>query len=108
ELPDRLKRIRDDMKRYHSPNFFRRFDEHEIMGTITASATPENSGILHPFKSRRYAVREIARFQSFPDSFKFVGTTTTKKYKMIGNAVPPRLAFHIASSIKEQVFESSK
>lgn len=108
ELPDRLKRIRDDMKKYHSPNFFRRFDEHEIMGTITASATPENSGILHPFKPRRYAVREIARFQSFPDSFKFVGTTTTKKYKMIGNAVPPRLAFHIANSIKEQVFESSK
>lgn len=104
KLPDRMKRIRDDMKRYHSPNFYRRFDEHEIMGTITAAATPENSGILHPFKPRRYSVREIARFQSFPDTFKFVGTTIPKKYKMIGNAVPPQLAFHIAKAIKKHVF----
>ncbi|MFW6026845.1 MAG: DNA cytosine methyltransferase [Candidatus Woesearchaeota archaeon] len=74
------------------------------MGTITAASTPENSGILHPLEPRRYSVREIARFQSFPDSFEFVGTTIPKKYKMIGNAVPCKLAFYIAKSIKEQVF----
>lgn len=105
ELPERMKRIRDDMKRYHSPNFYRRFDRHEIMGTVTAAATPENSGILHPFKPRRYTVREIARFQSFPDDFKFIGTSTPKKYKMIGNAVPPQLAFHIANALKKQIFD---
>lgn len=103
-LPVRLKKIRDDMKKYRSPNFYRRFDNHEIMGTITAAATPENSGILHPHKPRRYSVREIARFQSFPDSFKFIGKSTAKKYKMIGNAVPPQLAFHIANALKVQIF----
>jgi DNA (cytosine-5)-methyltransferase 1 len=103
KLPDRLKKIRNNMKFYHSPNFYRRFDSHEIMGTITAAGTPENSGILHPFEDRRYSVREIARFQSFPDSFKFLGTSIPKKYKMIGNAVPVRLAFHIALSIREQI-----
>lgn len=103
-LPERLKRIRQDMKKYRSPNFYRKFNLDEIMGTVTAASTPENSGILHPLENRRYAVREIARFQSFPDGFKFVGTSIPKKYKMIGNAVPPRLAYHIAKSIFEQVF----
>ena len=102
-LPDRLKKIADNMEFYHSPNFFRKFNLDEIMGTITAAGTPENSGILHPLEFRRYSVREIARFQTFPDSFKFIGQSVAKKYKMIGNAVPVNLAFHIAESIKNQV-----
>lgn len=102
-LPDRLKRIRDDMKKYRSPNFYRRFSKKEIMGTVTAAATPENSGILHPTENRRYSVREIARFQSFPDDFIFLGTSVSKMYKMIGNAVPCLLAEHIANSIKKQI-----
>ena len=103
-LPERLARIRKEIKRYRSPNFYRKFDLHEVMGTITAAATPENSGILHPLENRRYSVREIARFQSFPDDFKFIGDSIPSKYKMIGNAVPPRLAYHIAKSLLEQVF----
>lgn len=103
-LPPRLKRIRDDMKKYKSPNFYRKFARNEIMGTITAAATPENSGILHPIEKRRYSVREIARFQSFPDEFKFVGTSTSQKYKMIGNAVPVNLAFSVAKKIYEDYF----
>ena len=92
------------MKKYRSPNFYRRFDVNEIVGTITAAATPENSGILHPLLPRRYSVREIARFQSFPDDFKFLGNSIPKKYKMIGNAVPPMLAYHIAKALNEQYF----
>ena len=103
-LPERLKRIRKEIKRYRSPNFYRKFNLDEIMGTITAAATPENSGILHPLENRRYSVREIARFQSFPDEFKFIGDSIPSKYKMIGNAVPPKLAYHIAKSVLEQVF----
>lgn len=103
-LPPRLKRIRDEIKKYRSPNFYRRFSRNEIMGTITAAATPENSGIIHPLEDRRYSVREIARFQSFPDEFKFVGATTNQKYKMIGNAVPVNLAHSIAEKIREDIF----
>src|SRR5690625_424068 len=102
-LPERLQRIRKEIKRYRSPNFYRKFNLDEVMGTITAAATPEKSGILHPIENRRYSVREIARFQSFPDSFKFIGDSIPSKYKMIGNAVPPRLAYHIACSILNQI-----
>lgn len=105
-LPPRLLRIKKEIKKYRSPNFYRRFSLDEIMGTVTAASTPENSGIVHPTENRRYSVREIARFQSFPDSFKFIGPTVSKKYKMIGNAVPVILAYHIAKAIKEQYFEN--
>lgn len=48
---------------------------------------------------RRLSVRECARIQSFPDSFIFEYENIKDAYKMIGNAVPPRLAFEIAKSI---------
>lgn len=106
-LPDRLKRIRDNMKRYHSPNFYRRFGRDEINGTITAAATPENSGIVHPVKNRRYTVREIARIQSFPDDYIFVGSSIPAKYKVIGNAVPPKLAEIIGDSVVKALHDNN-
>lgn len=95
-LPPRFQRIRDDIKKYRAPNFYRRFGLDEINGTITASAQPENCGILHPLENRRYSVREIARIQSFPDDFTFNEIPLQSKYKVIGNAVPPVLAYSIA------------
>jgi len=104
ELPLRHQKIRDNMKKYRSPNFYRRFSRQEVMGTITATSSPENSGIIHPLEDRRYSVREIARFQSYPDEFKFLGDSVRSKYKMIGNSVPPKLAEVIAKSLLEQIF----
>ena len=107
-LAPRFKKIRDDMKRYHSPNFYRRFARNEICGTITASAQPENCGIIHPIENRRFTVREVARIQTFPDDFKFITETPkdiTAMYKVIGNAVPVNLAYNIALAIMEQVFD---
>ena len=106
-LAPRFQRIRDNMKKYHSPNFYRRFSRDEIIGTITASAQPENCGIIHPLKNRRYTIREIARIQTFPDDFIFIDDTLrdiVAMYKVIGNAVPVKLAEVIARAIKKQVF----
>lgn len=108
KLSPRFKRIRDDMKRYHAPNFYRRFGLDEINGTITASAQPENCGITHPFEHRRYTIREIARIQTFPDDFLFIDDSQKNivaMYKVIGNAVPCKLAEAIAQAIMEQAFE---
>lgn len=48
---------------------------------------------------RRLSVRECARIQTFPDKFIFEYDDIKSAYKMIGNAVPPRLGNEIAKSI---------
>jgi len=50
---------------------------------------------------RRLTVREVARVQSFPDSFQLLYTDLNLGYKMVGNAVPVNLAYHLALSIRE-------
>lgn len=52
---------------------------------------------------RRLSIRECARIQTFPDSFKFYYQNIKDGYKMVGNAVPPRLAYNIANSIKKSL-----
>ena len=99
KLSSRFKKIADDPKKYHAPKFFRRFAFGEINGTITASAQPENCGITHPVENRRYSVREIARIQSFPDSFRFNVIPLQSQYKVIGNAVPPVMAWVVAIAL---------
>lgn len=61
-------------------------------------------------KERRLTLRECARIQTFPDDFNFVIPSTEKRtkfalspsvgYKLVGNAVPPLLAYHIAKKIE--------
>lgn len=48
---------------------------------------------------RRLSVRECARIQTFPDDFQFYYTNLQEGYKMIGNAVPVELAYHVGKQI---------
>lgn len=50
---------------------------------------------------RRLSVRECARIQTFPDNFVFEYTDIKDGYKMVGNAVPPRLAWYLACQMRE-------
>lgn len=52
---------------------------------------------------RRLSVRECARIQTFPDDFKFIYESLADAYKMIGNAVPVKLAEVIARQIKRDL-----
>ncbi len=67
--------------------------------TITRNfATPSSSRCIHPTDSRALSTREGARLQSFPDSYKFYGSTSMKNLE-IGNAVPPLLSIKLADSV---------
>lgn len=52
---------------------------------------------------RRLSARECARIQTFPDGFVFKYNSLNDAYKMIGNAVPVKLAYHIAMSIRDVI-----
>lgn len=60
-------------------------------------------------KERRLTIRECARIQTFPDDYEFiipktgenVSVSASEAYKIIGNAVPPLLAYHIAKRIED-------
>lgn len=60
---------------------------------------------VHPIATRALTIREALRLQSFPDSFKFTGKEGSIK-TTIGNAVPPLLAYHVASFIKRTYISS--
>ena len=53
---------------------------------------------IHPKVNRAVSVREAARLQTFPDSFRFYGPKDSQ-YQQVGNAVPPMLAQAIAEKI---------
>lgn len=64
--------------------------------------------LLEGFQERRLTVRECARVQTFPDDYEFVvkangsdqkALSGSEAYKLIGNAVPPLLAYHIAKRL---------
>lgn len=68
---------------------------------------------------RRLTVRECARLQTFPDDYQFILKKTAENksvsasdaYKIIGNAVPPVLAYNIAQNIAKKwdlYFKDSK
>lgn len=70
--------------------------------TILAHLYKDGLRFIHydPDQARSITVREAARLQSFDDDFEFVGTQGDA-YKMIGNAVPVKLASAIALSVAE-------
>ena len=60
-------------------------------------------------KERRLTIRECARIQTFPDDYEFIlasegdrkSVSASDAYKLIGNAVPPLLGFHIAMRLQD-------
>lgn len=67
---------------------------------------------IHPYFDRVLTVREMARLQSFDDSFEFLGKRTTggdkrsqetPQFTQVGNAVPPLLARAVALKVREAI-----
>ena len=85
-------------------NVRRRLSSMEPSPTVVTIA----DDYISAWEARTFSVRELARCQSFDDSFEFLGKRTTgglkrrvevPQYTQVGNAVPPLLAKAIASEI---------
>lgn len=55
-------------------------------------------------KYRRFTPREVARIQSFPDSYKLVRAEGTQ-YKALGNAIPPVLMWNVGMKLADALTE---
>lgn len=84
--------------------------------SLTVTSLPDD--IVHYREDRIPTVREMARLQTFPDWFEFKGVRTTgaerrragiyvPHYTQVANAVPPRLAFGVASHIRSFLLDAA-
>jgi DNA (cytosine-5)-methyltransferase 1 len=129
-LPKRLQMIFDNPLKYKSPRLFPKAAPQNPSQTVPASSSPSIGGVIapdfdyangralainpadhtikgiyvSPKTSRRFTPREAARLQTFPDEYLFTGSITTK-IKLIGNAVPVKMAQFLAEEIKKQIFD---
>ena len=67
----------------------------------TVRSESHGSAPFHYSLPRRVGLRELARFQSFPDAFWLPHIPMQGTERMLGNAVPPVLAWHLARSVAE-------
>ena len=97
----------DIQKEYMGKSFYlgggktgmaRRIGWDEPSLTLTCSPAQKQTERCHPDETRPFTVREYARIQTFPDDWKFMGSTS-QQYKQIGNAVPCNLGQELGYSI---------
>lgn len=70
--------------------------------TVTATCTRvsrESIVVSDDGAFRRLTVRERASLQSFPITYQFYGETQSQKQKMVGNALPPLIAYYAAQAM---------
>ena len=102
-LPDRFKRIRP----YDATTILKRLSDDRPAYTITTKFNEGTAGaFIHPTQPRTLSVREAARLQGFPDTFRFVGSVNQMR-QQIGNAVPVPLAQAVAEAILPAVVRTT-
>ncbi|WP_339276253.1 DNA cytosine methyltransferase [Paenibacillus sp. FSL W8-0426] len=112
-----LERLTTDEYEKHFTKKYRCFKLHQNQVSPTVLTLPDD--IIHyDLKNPRIlSVRELARIQSFDDSFQFVGNRTTggdrrkfetPQYTQVGNAVPPIFAYSIAKEIMKALKQIEK
>lgn len=78
----------------------------KVAPTLTTGCTDITRGrFAHPVQNRAITLREAARLQTFPDSYKFMGNAN-QIATQIGNAVPPVMMKVIAQSLKKALCKS--
>lgn len=87
-IPEKLRPKSGDIRKYI------RYNSNKPSITVTGDMRK----VFHYSQNRALTPRELARLQSFPDSFYFEGNSISIQ-QQIGNAVPPLLSYAIANEV---------
>jgi DNA (cytosine-5)-methyltransferase 1 len=100
DIPDRLlpKGMQRARKSDHTKRYGRLRNE-GLASTVMTKCDPHWGTVFLPDQERSLTVREAARFQSFPDAYRFLGPRVSQ-YEQVGNAVPVLMAKAIAVQIR--------
>jgi DNA (cytosine-5)-methyltransferase 1 len=104
-----LHRRRPDLMIYSTESFptkYYKIRRDSPSPTIVAHLNRDANSFIHPTENRGITPREAARLQSFPDSYRFLGSFG-RNFVQIGNAVPPLLAQIVAEAILKSIREQS-
>ena len=93
QIPEKIRPLSGDVRKYI------RYSSNEPSVCITGDMRK----IFHYNQNRALTVRELAKLQTYPDSFIFKGSKISQQ-QQVGNSVPPKLA----ESIAEVIIKMSK
>ena len=90
----------DHTKRYG------RLSSSGLASTLLTKCDPHWGAYVHPKQNRTITVREAARLQGFPDTFRFAGDKLGMQYEQVGNAVPAPVARAIGERIAAHITQA--
>jgi len=97
EIPEELRPKSGDIRKYI------KFDSSQPAVTVTGDMRK----VFHYDQNRALSSRELARLQTFPDTFVFEGSSISTQ-QQIGNAVPPNLSKGVAKNVKRSLLGTKK
>lgn len=100
DLPDAMRPPCHRLKKHSYNAVYGRLEWDKPAPTITSGFNSPGQGrFIHPERHRTLTPREAARIQSIPDSFEWGASNREALTQMIGNAVPPKLAYAVALEV---------
>ena len=109
EVPEKYyfseKAVAGMMKNRESMNKGRAQDVTKPCNTVGAHLAKVSLNSTDPVllvngRYRRFTPREVARIQSFPESFRLIGSEAAQ-YRALGNAIPPVMFWYVARAVAE-------
>lgn len=97
EIPEKLRPKSGDARKYI------KYDSSKPSVTVTGDMRK----IFHYNQNRALSARELARLQTFPDTFIFEGASISVQ-QQIGNSVPPNLSEGVAINVKKSLMEAKE